>query len=230
MNIPDYIKLAKRTECDYSTCTVQVPCLENYAAARLVHMALGLSTEALEFKASLDKNLPRHEQLMEMSDICWFAALAAEELGTAPGEYVPGVYPQVGVQKVLDLCELFASRVKGALFYGNPAKPSDPDPEYWTRIPAEILLRTYAIASAHLSGEDILDINIRKLRARYGEKFSTENAVVRNETVEAQAVLAEPDLLARALQGRQTSLSSLRTQVVTTNEQNPSSPTEAQPV
>ena len=202
MTIPDYIKLAKRTECAYDGVTVTCAALEPHNAARLVHMALGLATEALEFKASLDKNLPRHEQLMEMSDICWFATLAADELGTLPGEYVPGLYPQQGVLKVLDLCELFASRIKGALFYGNPSKPADPDPDYWKRVPAEILLRTYAIASAHLSGEDILDLNINKLRARYGEKFTAENAVNRVETLEAQAVLGDPDLLARALNGR----------------------------
>jgi hypothetical protein len=222
MTLPDYIKLAKRTECAYTGVTVTCAALEPYNAARLVHMALGLATEALEFKASLDKNLPRHEQLMEMSDICWFAALAAEELGTAPTEYVPGVYPQMGVQKVLDLCELFASRVKGALYYGNPAKPSDTDPEYWTRIPAEILLRTYAIASAHLSGEDILDLNINKLRARYGEKFSAENAVVRNEVIEAQVVIAGSDLVSRALAARPQKFSMLRA-----NESDTSSPAQA---
>ena len=202
MTIPIYNKLARRTECDYVGVTVTCAALEPHNSARLVHMALGLATEALEFKDSLDKNLPRHEQLMEMSDICWFASGAADELGTLPGEYVPGVYPQQGVQKVLDLCELFASRVKSALFYGTPSKPSDVDPDYWKRVPAEILLRTYAIASAHLSGEDIFDVNINKLRARYGEKFTAENAVNRVETLEAHAVLGDPDLLARALNGR----------------------------
>lgn len=221
MNIPDYIKLAKRTECDYKDVAITCPGLAPHNSLRLIHMALGLSTEALEFKASLDKNLPRHEQLMEMSDICWFAALAADELGTAPGEYVPGVYPQQGVQKVLDLCELFASRIKAGLCYGNPSKPADPDPDYWKRIPAEILLRTYAIASAHLSGEDILDVNIRKLMARYGEKFSAENAIVRHETVEAQAVLADPDLVARALSGRPQSFKFLRTDESATPEISP---------
>ena len=227
MNLHEYIQLAKRTECDYKLSTIKCPSLEPHNAARLVHMALGLTTEALEFKASLDKNLPQHEQLMEMSDICWFSALACEELGTLP-TVAQSTYPQLGVQKVLDLCELFGSRVKAALVYGSPVKESDPYPEYWKRVPAEILQRTYAIASMHLSGEDILDLNITKLKARYGDKFTKAAALVRNENAEAKAVLSVERLEERILAKRQPAMPKLSTLLL--NAQNAPSPTEAKPV
>jgi len=86
--------------------------------SRLVHAALGLSTEANEFGDALKKHLIYGKELdevnliEELGDICWFIALACDELGT--------------------------------------------------------------------NFEEIQEINIKKLKSRYGEKYSDEKALNRD--------------------------------------------------
>jgi NTP pyrophosphatase (non-canonical NTP hydrolase) len=86
--------------------------------SRLNHAALGLSTEANEFADQLKKHLIYGKELdkvnliEELGDICWFIAMACDELGT--------------------------------------------------------------------NFEEIQEINIKKLKARYGEKYSDDKAINRN--------------------------------------------------
>lgn len=57
--------------------------------SRLTHAALGLSTEANEFADQLKKHLIYGKELdktnliEELGDICWFIALACDELGSS---------------------------------------------------------------------------------------------------------------------------------------------------
>jgi len=178
-----YLPLAKVTEGTYPDLTIKS--LAPHNTARLLHMALGLTTEALELQSSLARNKAHQESLLEMSDLCWFSALAAEELGFKPNGRTP--YPPQGVQSVYELCELFASRVKAALVYGTPVKKSDPFPDYWKTLPAEIFERTVAIGDGHMPTDGILQLNITKLRQRYGDKFSAHDALNRNEAAETKA-------------------------------------------
>lgn len=86
--------------------------------SRLTHAALGLSTEANEFSDQLKKHLIYGKQLdkvnliEELGDICWYIALACDELG--------------------------------------------------------------------VNFEKIQSINIKKLKARYGDKYSDQKALHRN--------------------------------------------------
>lgn len=86
--------------------------------SRLTHAALGLSTEANEFCDQLKKHLIYGKELdkvnliEELGDLCWFIAMACDELGT--------------------------------------------------------------------NFEEIQQININKLKARYGEKYSDDKALNRN--------------------------------------------------
>ncbi len=198
-----YLPLAKVTEGPYDTFVVSG--LKPYNAARLLHMALGLATEALELQSSIARKLPVEESTLELSDICWFSALACEELGYAPDEAYQKLWQPQGIQKVYDKCEEFASRVKAGLVYGSPVKKSDPTPDYWKTIPAEIFGRTLAIGNNLPSG-CILTININKLRARYGEKFSAHDALNRDVVKEAKKAFASeqgrPEDLAEILEAQ----------------------------
>lgn len=92
--------------------------------SRLIHAALGLSTEANEFADQLKKHLIYGKELdktnliEELGDICWFLALACDELG--------------------------------------------------------------------VSFEKIQEINIAKLKARYGEKYTDEKAIKRDLNLEKE--------------------------------------------
>lgn len=185
-----YLPLAKVTEAPYAT--LNVPALAPHNATRLLHMALGLCTEALELQSSLARNKAHAESILEMSDLCWFSALAAEELGYKPTGRTP--YPPQGIQTVYELCELFASRVKAALVYGTAAKKSDPFPDYWKTLPAEIFERVTAIGDGHMPMDGILQVNITKLRQRYGDKFSAHDALHRNEVAEVETVVKRPNI------------------------------------
>lgn len=182
-----YLTLAKVTEGPYDSFTVAG--LKPYNAPRLLHMALGLATEALELQEAMNKKWPEHEQILELSDICWFSALACEELGVPPRDEDLRIYPPQGIQRVYDKCEEFASRIKAGLVYGSPAKKSDPHADYWKSIPAEIFGRTVAIGNNLPSG-CILTININKLRARFGDKFSAHDALNRDTVAEAKRAFA----------------------------------------
>lgn len=180
MNLSQYYIDRQRTECDYSHCTIECPAL-GPEAARLVHYGLGLATEAVELAVAL-RGTNVANQIEEMGDICWFAAGACDALGEFPTDAEIAQAPKTGIVTVLALCELFASRIKGALYYGSPAKPNDPTPDYWRRVPARILAQTIAIANAQtaLGRGGILASNIAKLKARYPQKFDAIKALNRD--------------------------------------------------
>lgn len=157
---------------------------------RLLHAALGLPTEALELAAAINGNLPIASQIEEMGDICWFCALAIKELGHAPTQVDVSAAPKAGIVSVYKMCEEFASRIKAAIFYGSPSKPSDPTPDSWMQLPGRILARLLAISNAQLTlgRNHILDANMAKLRKRYPNKFTAFDAVNRNTVGELHAI------------------------------------------
>lgn len=203
LNYKTYLTLAKVTEGPYPP--FYVPGLKPHNAPRLLHMALGLATEALELSAALTKKLPVEEATLELSDICWFSALACEELDFPPRDEDLKLYPPQGIQCVYDKCEEFTSRVKAALVYGSAIKKTDPTPDYWKTIPAEIFGRTLAIGNNLPSG-CILTININKLRARFGDKFSAHDALNRDVVKEVEKAFASeqgrPEDLREILEGQ----------------------------
>lgn len=81
----DYQKLALKT--DHKSYN-HVAARFTPSMSRLIHAALGLSTESNEFADALKKHLIYGKELdktnliEELGDICWFLALACDELGT----------------------------------------------------------------------------------------------------------------------------------------------------
>lgn len=153
---------------------------------RLVHAALGLLTEVLELRAA--KGV--HAQLEELGDICWFAALAADELGvdTSPND------PPANIENLCLLIETFGSRVKGALFYKKAERDSDQYP--WDSLPIRIF--NMAVAIARAGGYDVIDINLKKLAARYEKREFTQAAATERDVKNEAKVIekaAQPQFL-----------------------------------
>lgn len=163
MNIPDYIPAALAFEnkvVPMITCAVD-PALK---WGRLNHAALGLSSEVIEFYQATDAI----NQAEEMGDIAWFAALAYDALGRGPIECTE----RYDKKLIFALCGEFTSRVKSALYYGKARK--DTDVGDWRDVPYRILRQISLMNEANAI--DIFAINIRKLQARYPEKFVAEKA------------------------------------------------------
>lgn len=82
----NYSELALRT--DHKSYE-QVASRFSPSIARLTHAGLGLSTEANEFCDQLKKHIVYGKELdkvnliEELGDLCWFIAMACDELGTS---------------------------------------------------------------------------------------------------------------------------------------------------
>lgn len=152
----------------------------------LVHSALGLVTEVEELADSADPE----NTIEELGDIMWYVALA---LNAAPGQLVESTEPmsyaqlsfEAGINHLRVCVADWADTVKRDIFYCNT--------DGYGEQPIEAIVRVVATLS-HLVGVSLKDIcgaNIRKLKARYPDKFTTEHAINRNLDAERQALTDE---------------------------------------
>ena len=178
--LPDYIKFVKSLEAPAPIITTTVEPKLNWG--RLVHSALGLTTEALELYDSKSKGVPA--QLAELGDICFFAAMAMDELQNFD---IPREIP-ASLDNLLMLIETFGSRVKSGIFYGVVKK--DTDKYLWRTLPPRIF--HMAIELGKRGNYDVLQINVDKLGVRYPDKkFNAEATTTRRDVVKEDKVIAE---------------------------------------
>lgn len=166
-----YIEQATRTE------SIDLFKVDN---PRLLHAAIGAVTEVTELLLATDDVNVKEE----MGDICWYVAIACDELGIgfedflvlADGERVeddPYKAMLGGAGDALDT-------VKRSLFYGIELDEAKFGQHFGTMLAALRIL-------ARDEGYDMTDLqaaNIAKLSSRYPEKFTTEAAI--NRDVEAE--------------------------------------------
>lgn len=157
---------------------------------RLLHAAMGLCTETAELYEVQNE---QHE-LEELGDICWYLALAFDAVGSsfeqAPvfaaeefhafvrGED-PGEAMVIYSTEVLDI-------VKKQIFYGREA-------DVLKIVDALTMIKNVVIhgldmADLDYSLEDIIEANMKKLKARYPDKFSEEAAINRDVKAEYAAM------------------------------------------
>lgn len=153
---------------------------------RLIHSCLGLITEMEELgaaaKAADTKNI-----IEELGDICWFSAVGLKALRISEldfrkhGEFLvanPVEFEQVSVD--------FADNIKKYMFYGKPFKNGN---DYLASIFHFHLDYVSKVANAlGLDIREIWSMNIRKLQARYGDKFSKAKALDRDKIAEYEAI------------------------------------------
>lgn len=129
---------------------------------RLLHGALGLTCEYLEFSQAETIG----GKVKEMGDICYFLTVIVDALGGRL-EYVDeAISPGADVR----IIEAIASEVKRRAFYGRQA---------WTD--EEVLYACNRLVSFMLTQCDfVLDVNVMKLRARYpAGRFDASDAMAR---------------------------------------------------
>lgn len=168
-----YIEQATRTE-SIDLFKVDSP--------RLLHAAIGAVTEVSELLLAEDGDTINVKE--EMGDICWYVAIACDELGIgfedllvlADGERVeddPFKALLAGAGDALDT-------VKRSLFYGIDLDEAVFGRHFGTMLAALRIM-------ARDCGWDMTDLqvaNIAKLSSRYPEKFTTEAAI--NRDIEAE--------------------------------------------
>lgn len=180
ITLEEYIKFVKKLESKAPPIPTNIE--PNLHWGRLVHAALGLTTEGLELYESKSKGVPA--QLAELGDICYFAALAIDELGQTT---IPCETP-ANLDNLLILIEAFGSRIKSGLFYETLEKSTDQYP--WRMLPARIFLMAQELGKR--GGYDVLEINMKKLETRYRDKvFKKVDATTKRDTVTEDKVIAQ---------------------------------------
>ena len=169
MDYKTYITESRFCECDYTKLQLAGPVRQ----LRLLHAAIGLSTEMLELQEA-NNNRRMNDALLELGDICWFAATICHELDHTP---VGGRAP-VELATLAKWIESVVSAVKAHVYYGR-ALPTD-----FARSTGMILNAAASIGVVSLD-RDPLATNLAKLRVRYGDKFEASRANVRDTAAEA---------------------------------------------
>ncbi len=183
MNFREYVELAIRTE---SLCPVINP---DHDQANindsLFHSAIGIQTEIWEIFEALfikDWELDIVNLREEVGDIMWYIAIACKKLDFYDIDFSEKFdiekyenYTEYAYRLNYQGIELLDS-FKKSLFYNKP---------FDTSVMKDRLLEIYKLGGAFVELLDwnivkICEINIKKLQARYPEKFTTEKAVNRD--------------------------------------------------
>ena len=172
MDYKTYITESRFCECDYTKLQLAGPVRQ----LRLLHAAIGLSTEMLELQQANAEH-KMNDALLELGDICWFAATICHELDHTP---VGGRAP-VELATLAKWIEAVVSAVKAHVYYGR-ALPTD-----FARSAGMILNAAASIGVVSLD-RDPLATNLVKLRVRYPDKFDASRANVRDTAAEATTV------------------------------------------
>jgi NTP pyrophosphatase (non-canonical NTP hydrolase) len=153
---------------------------------RLLHAALGVTTELLELINGTDDL--NHKE--EIGDVYWYLAIAADELECTFQELMSiatknpqEIEADPGPIFVTTIGEL-NNLVKRACFYGLPFE----DVAFGRQLGNVLLMLENACRDKNVTPEEAMEANIAKLRRRYGEKFTTEAAVNRDIDAEMEAV------------------------------------------
>jgi len=183
MTITEYIERAGAFEAP-SIIGLTHHTLPGLQWARLTHAGLGLATEAIELGAATSLE----NQIEELGDIAWFAALACRALNITPSIEMLHRADEARGKHIIVLCELFTSRVKAGLFYGWVTKSTDSTMDAWAQVPARILILCEQMSQLYCNGR-LFEANIQKLTARYEKaKFSEEKSLNRAPEVEMAAL------------------------------------------
>ena len=172
MNWKEYLELSEKT------LSTQFHCEER--EQRLLHAVIGVLTEVEEL---LDNHIGDEQdstnRLEESGDVCWYLALIGREMNLD--------YPQLLVKTknddpmklvlkiVKNTCKLLYM-MKKKLYYNKPI-----DENLFKTITTLVMLDVSDYMNTYdIDIEKSFDVNIDKLKARYGDKFSSEKAINRD--------------------------------------------------
>jgi len=181
MTIDEYIKMALRTEAPATFLASG-----NEQHARILHALLLLVTETLELELALvigDEVNTREE----LGDIFWALALLGDASGRGKDYfyYVEAGYAAATGSAAPNFAALERplSHIKGVIVYGRAF-----DVAMLADVTAYCFSIGRLIAAHKFDPVSIMEANLRKLRVRFPDKFTNENANVRDLVSERKAI------------------------------------------
>ncbi|CAH9017221.1 NTP pyrophosphohydrolase [Vibrio phage 150E35-1] len=176
VSVLNYVQLAMRTN---STVVGTHPVHPD-----IIHSALGMADEILELQEAISKrDTPNIGE--EIGDLCWFYALAGNDLATSIDIFWidDPKFDTVNVERYLGRAiNTYVSHVKKAYAYGKPYLEED-------RLKHLLMIwacLTEVAKKYNFNIEDIMQTNIEKLRIRFPDKFTTDAADSRNLDAERE--------------------------------------------
>lgn len=160
----------------------------------IVHCAMGVASEALELYAelygtsnSLDDRVPLG-LLGELGDCLWYASVMADSMGLKFSSILDansktGTIDECAIDISLSHGGGLLSMAKAYQFYGKPFNHEKLRDE----LVGYVLGLQFLSCEWELPLEDACVANIRKLSARYPDKFTAEQAINRDYLVESVA-------------------------------------------
>ena len=178
MNWKEYLELSEKT------LSTQFNCEEK--EQRVLHAIIGILTEVEEL---LDNHIGDSQDITNMleeaGDITWYLAILGREYQLD--------YPQIIVKEkngdpmklvlkiIKNTCKLL-DMMKKKIYYNKPI-----DESLFKTITHVIMLDLSDYMNTYdINIQNSFDVNIAKLKARYGEKFTSERAINRNLEIERE--------------------------------------------
>ena len=161
---------------------------------RLLHGVVGLCTETGELVecASKGADMDRTNFLEELGDFMWYVSLCVDSLGLTYAdvlahatvcEVVPKAYGGY-IDNLVIISSSMLDQLKCAIFYNREI-----DVKATGAFLGALLANvTRIITTINSSIEEVLDMNARKLRVRYADGYSDEEANKRNINAERTAL------------------------------------------
>lgn len=146
----------------------------------LLHSVIGILTEVEELLDNHmgDKTFDRVNVVEECSDVAWYLSIIGREynLSLPTQQESHNSDPMTLVLSIIkNTCKLL-DMLKKKLYYNKPINESE-----FISITNQVLSSIMHYMSLfNINIEESFDINIEKLRARYGDKFSSDRAINRD--------------------------------------------------
>jgi hypothetical protein len=182
MNWKEYLELSEKTLSTQFHAEAEV-------YQRILHGAIGLCTEAGELLDAFEKNtgLDLVNIKEELGDIYWYLAILHRDIpGIERGDerYALKQNPLNHAIRLTVFSTELLDQLKKKIYYGK-----DFDIKEANRLVNTIEDHLSGVAVEYkFTKEDILETNINKLKARYGEKFSSDAAINRDLDTERKTL------------------------------------------
>lgn len=174
MNWKEYLEQSEKTMSSEFHCDEK--------EQRILHAVIGILTEIEEL---LDNHIGDSSDEInrseELADAFWYCAIIAREYNIDFSQISrkSNNPMETLIRIVKHTCSLL-DMLKKKLYYNKPIDESKFKTNFY-----EVLLNLSDYANQYsINIEETFDINISKLRARYGDKFSSEKAINRNLNLE----------------------------------------------
>lgn len=181
MNLQEYKVLAEKT---LSTQFHSDPQME-----RVLHAALGLATEIEELLVNYSDKMDPTNILEEVGDLTWYLSIFYREYPEIENVVVASTMevktPQNLIMSMLKGILQIQDIIKKKLYYNKPVNQETMNLLVAT---LDMDIRMY-LNIYGLNIEDVWERNIAKLKARYGEKFSSDRAI--NRDLETERTILE---------------------------------------